>query len=265
MLKPIPDADKIKIKEEFISHYKKFCPNYDEFMKYSLSFLRRSFRVNTLKIDIARCRKRLEKQGWILEQIPWCKEGFWVDHIEGRRDIGNTIEHALGYIYVQEAASMIPPIALNPKEGEIILDMCAAPGSKTTQMAAMMKNKGMIVANDLNADRIKALGINIQRTGAMNVMTTIMRGQGFKNHSFDKILLDAPCSGTGTIRSSLGTLKMWNLTGIRRLTGFQRQLLDTSFANLKEGGEIVYSTCSVEPLENEIVIDSFIKNNKKEV
>ncbi len=253
----IPNSDEIEFKEKFIERYSKLT-DFELFKKYSLSFLRRSIRVNTLKIEVDELKKRLEKN-WVLEQIPWCKEGFYIEHIKKeRRDIGNLIEHSLGYFYTQEAASMIPPIVLEPKENEIVLDMAASPGSKTTQISALMKNKGLLVANDYTIERMKPLTINIQRCGITNCIITLMQGQWFKNLEFDKILLDAPCSGTGTIRKSLKTLRIWNPNMVKRLAGTQKQLIEAAFKNLKQNGTLVYSTCSLEPEENENVVDFLI-------
>ncbi|MFH0868325.1 MAG: NOL1/NOP2/sun family putative RNA methylase [Candidatus Woesearchaeota archaeon] len=252
----IPNSEEIEFKEKFIERYEKLT-NFEEFKKYSLSFLRRSIRVNTLKISIEDLKKRLEKT-WNLEQIPWCNEGFYIEHIKKeRRDIGNLIEHSLGYFYTQEAASMIPPIVLEPEENEIVLDIAASPGSKTTQIAALMKNKGILIANDLTTERMKPLSLNIQRCGITNCIITLMQGQWFKksNIEFDKILVDAPCSGTGTIRKSLKTLRIWNPNMVKRLAGTQKQLIETAFNILKQNGTLVYSTCSLEPEENEAVID----------
>lgn len=253
MLTQIPDSDKLKLKDKFVERYKNILGSrYDEFIKYSLSFLRRSVRINTLKADVEEVKKRLEKN-WTLEQIPWIKEGFWIE--SKRRDIGNTLEHSLGYIYVQEAASMLPALVLEPMPDDIVLDMCAAPGSKTTQIAALMKNKGVIIANDIRADRIKALAMNLQRCGITNTIMTISVGQRFLQPIFDKILIDAPCSGTGNIRRSLKTIQIWNPGMIMRLSKTQKSLIESGFKALKENGILVYSTCSTEPEENEEVID----------
>src|SRR3989344_5349695 len=144
--KQFPNSAEIEFKQKFIDRYSKLT-DWEEYKKVSLSFLNRSIRVNTLKISIKELKSRLEKN-WNLEQVPWCKEGFWIEHgKKERRDIGNLIEHSLGYFYTQEAASMIPPLALNPKPGEVILDIAASPGSKTTQIAQCMKNEGLLIAN----------------------------------------------------------------------------------------------------------------------
>ncbi len=256
------NQEKIQFKPAFVERYKKLT-DWKKFKDISLTYLRRSIRVNTLKIQAKELKRRLEEQNWELKQVPWCKEGFWVKHKQGRRDIGNTIEHQLGYFYVQEAASMIPPLVLDARPGEIILDMCAAPGSKSSQIAQYMQNKGILIANDYQYIRLQPLGINLQRTGITNSIVTLMEGRYFKDSriEFDRILVDAPCSGTGTIRKSLKTLRIWNPNAVKRLHAQQKQLLETAFSILKKEGTLVYSTCSLEPEEDESVISEFLENN----
>ena len=257
MLERIPSTENIKFKDRFIERYSKLT-DWESFSSCSLSFLRRSIRVNTLNGSIKDITNSIKKKGWKLTKIPWCKEGFWLEHSD-RRDVGNLLEHHLGKIYVQEAASMIPPLVLKPQPGDLVLDLAAAPGSKTTQMGALMKNKGMIIANDYKGSRLSSLGINVQRSGLTNVLITLMDGRWFKGFQFDKILLDAPCSGTGTIRKSLKTISIWNENMIKKIARQQLQLAETAFENLKPGGEMVYSTCSLEPEENEGVVDQLLK------
>ncbi len=258
MLDIFPNAEEIEFKEKFIERYSDLT-DWQEFKRYSLSFLRKSIRVNTLKSSADEIKKRLSPD-WRLEQIPWCKEGFWIKG--DRRDIGNLKEHSLGYIYVQEAASMIPPIVLDPKPREIVLDIAAAPGSKTTQIAQYMENKGIIVANDVSHDRLASLGVNVQRCGVKNAVLTMKRGQQIKNIEFDKILVDAPCSGTGTIRKSVKTVYTWNPDMVKKMAAEQKKLICHAFSLLKEGGTMVYSTCTMEPDENEGVIDFFLSKNE---
>ena len=247
----------IEIKPKFEERYRQLLgEGYEEFIRISLEFLRKSLRVNTLKMSIKELMNRIDDD-WNLKQIPWCKEGFWIEHKEGRRDIGNTIEHALGYFYVQEAASMIPPVVLEPEPGEIILDLCSAPGSKSTQIAQYMEDKGLLVCNDVTTKRISPLSINLQRCGITNAIVTIMDGTRLQRISteFDRVLVDAPCSGTGTIRKSYKTLEIWNPNMVKRLAGTQKRLIENGFKVLKEGGTLVYSTCTLEPDENEGVVD----------
>ncbi len=248
-------------KEAFIKRYSQLT-EFASFKAISETFLRRCIRVNTIKISVPELKKRLEG-AWELTPVPWCKEGFWIKNTkDGRRDIGNLIEHTLGYIYVQEAASMIPPVVLDVKPGDVVLDMCAAPGSKAGQIAQMLEGKGILFANDFKGDRIAALGINLQRIGATNVVFTHMRGRGFQEQIFEKVLVDAPCSGTGTIRKSYAILRMWNPGMVKRLSYAQRKLILTGFDVLKPGGTLVYSTCTMEPEENEGVVDYLLKERK---
>ncbi len=242
-------------KEKFLERYKELT-NLNEFLEYSLKPLRKSIRVNTLKTDVKEIKKRIPD----LKQIPWCQEGFW---IEGKA-IGNLPEHFLGYIYLQEAASMIPPEVLQPREQDSILDLCASPGSKTTQTAAKMKNNGLIIANDNQISRLKPLHINLQRCGVTNAVITLMEGRWFKNYpqKFDKIMVDAPCSGIGTIRKSLKTIEWWNPNFVKQMAGLQKQLLETAFNLLKEDGTIIYSTCTLEPEENEGVIHHLLSTHE---
>jgi len=256
-LKPIPECEKLEFKEKFVHRYSQLT-DWETYKRYSCSFLRKSIRVNTLKISIPDLKKRLEKD-WVLEQIPWCSEGFWIKHKNDRLDVGNTVEHLLGYYYVQEAASMIPPIVLSPQPGDIVLDMCSAPGSKASQMAQYMNNEGVLVCNDVKGMRLAALGINLQRMGVSNSIITLMKGEGIKDVKFDKILLDAPCSGTGTIRKSIKTIDIWNPEMVKRLASVQKRLITVAFNLLKDGGSLVYSTCSTEPQEDEAVIDFLLK------
>jgi len=254
-----PNADKIEFKQKFIERYSKLT-DWETFRTYSMAFLRRCVRINTLKKDVASVKKSLEKQGWTLTPVPWCDHAFWIK--SERRDLGNLIEHALGYIYVQEAASLLPPLVLDPKPGDVVLDMCAAPGSKTTQIAQYMKNKGLLIANDSDHKRVAALGVNLNRCGITNSAITIMNGVWFKKAGmqFDRILVDAPCSGTGTIRKSSRVTYEWNPDGVKRISGQQRGLIRTAWDILKPGGTMVYSTCTLEPEENEGVINYLLEN-----
>jgi len=245
----IPD-----FKEKFIERYEKLT-NIDQLKEYSTKKIRKSVRVNEIKISVEELKDKFKE--YKLEQVPWCKEAFFVS---GREDLGNLIWHSLGYFYVQEAASLLPSLVLMPKQDDFVLDMCAAPGSKTTHLANIMKNNGLIIANDSDYKRLKALSINLQRCGVSNTVISLMEGRFFKNFEFDKILVDAPCSATGNIRRSLGTIETWNIKVIKKLAGIQRQLIRTGFENLKEKGVLVYSTCSIDPEENEAIVNYLLEN-----
>ncbi|MDI6806588.1 MAG: RsmB/NOP family class I SAM-dependent RNA methyltransferase [Candidatus Aenigmarchaeota archaeon] len=208
---------------------------------------------------------RLIEKGWKLERIPWWKTGYRVD--AKTEVLTKTLEYYLGYYYIQEAASMIPPLVLDPKQNEIILDMCAAPGSKTTQIAEMMGNRGVIVANDNNLKRLKALRANLQKLGVMNCVVTYTDARDFwkSGLKFDKILLDVPCSGSGSIVTSWRIMNEWSVRIIKRMSRFQKSLLVAATRCLSKDGILVYSTCSMEPEENEENVDFAVRKLGLEV
>ena len=246
----------------------KFVENFGrkEYLKF-LEFLseppRKSIRINTLKTDVSSILGRMTEKGFELERIPWYDKGFW---IEGE-DITKTLEYFLGYYYVQEAASMIPPIVLDPKPGEIVLDLTAAPGSKTTQIAMMMENRGIIVANDISMKRLKALRTNLQKSGVMNCVVTRMNAVYFYRTGllFDKVLLDAPCSGSGMISTTFSVFENWSPNLVKKMSSIQKKMIESAILCTKPGGVIVYSTCSLDPEENEEVITHALERFNVEV
>ena len=181
-------------------------------------------------------------------------------------EFGRSLEHLLGYYYIQELASMLPIIALKPREKEIFLDLCAAPGSKTTQAVAEMKNTGTIFVNEVSLGRLRILASNLERCGATNTLITKKDGiilcKRFKELEIflDKILVDVPCSGEGTLRSSYQTYLMWNEKTIKWLSKIQKRLVESAIEILKLGGEMIYSTCTHAPEENEEVVNWVLEN-----
>lgn len=242
------------INEEFFERYIKIDDSR-EFWEYMAKPLRPSFRVNTLKADVKDVLDSLSD--FKLERIPWCKEGFFSD-----KEVGGTIEHQIGVIFSQEASSMIPAIALDPKPDIIVLDMCASPGGKTTQITQYMKNEGCIIANDVKYERINVLISNIQRCGVTIARVTMKDGRYFKRfvNTFDRILIDAPCSNVGMIRKNYRYLKFWSVKYVYSLSKLQKELILAGYRALKPGGIMVYSTCTLDPLENEEVVDFLLRN-----
>jgi NOL1/NOP2/sun family putative RNA methylase len=241
----------------------------DETEKYLKSLERepfKSIRVNTLKIDVNELKERLAKKGWKIEQpFDSFPQALRIKSNLLPGELGKAIEHQLGYYYAQELASMMPPIALAPEKQDIILDLCAAPGSKTTEMAIIMENQGTVIANDIRPDRIIALTSNLERCGVSNTIVTRMNGiilcrkLAEKGFFFDKILVDATCSGEGIIRSDPDAMKIWNVNMIKKYSSMQKRLLSEALSCLKPEGILVYSTCTHAPEENEEVIDFAIK------
>lgn len=259
----------LTFKPAFVEHYSTLT----DFAKYKeavLSFALKSIRVNTLKTTVNEIKMRLEEQGWALTRVPWCNEGFYVAHNDGRRDISNTDEHRQGLFFIQKSVSMLPACVLEPKAGETVLDICAAPGAKTTQMAAMMKNEGILVSNESDSSRLKSLYANLQRCSVLNTIVTQHSGDRFPDVvMFDKILVDAPCSGTGLIKGmtqrSEETLKTWNLNMVRRLAKLQKRILYHAYSLLKPQGTLVYSTCSLEPDEDEDVVEYLLEHTDAKI
>ena len=227
-----------------------------------------SIRCNTLKISVEDLKKRLEGYGWKIRQpLKGFPEIMIVDSKLLPGEIGNSKEHLLGYYYVQEISSMLPMLVLKPEAGDFVLDLCASPGSKTTQAAAMMNNDGTIIANEISMGRIGILNSNLERCGVMNTIVTRKEGvalcERFLKKSqfrFDKILVDAPCSGEGTLRKSPKTFEMWNINMIKKLAGVQKRLASAAVKLLKVGGTMIYSTCTLAPEEDEMIVDHLIKN-----
>ena len=258
-------------KELFLERIKKLLPDKKDFQNY-LDILKvppvRSIRCNKLKISIEELKKKLEDKKWKIKP-PWKNypEVMIVENNLEPGELGRALEHLLGYYYIQELASMLPVMAFDLKENETILDLCSSPGSKTTQLASEIKNTGTIIANEVSIGRIKILASNLERCGVTNTIITKKEGRSFckriqkynPEFKFSKILVDAPCSGEGTLRSSLKTYSMWNIKTIQNLPRIQKQLVLSAFEILESEGELIYSTCTHAPEENEGVVDSVLK------
>lgn len=233
----------------------------DEFFKHMVKPLRNSIRVNTLKSDVDTVRENLDEI--IVDEIPWCKEGFYVNTDE----FGKIPEHQLGVVFSQEASSMIPPVVMDLKPGIKVLDIAASPGAKTTQIAQYMENEGCIVANDVKHSRINILISNLQRCGVLIATVTEKDGRFFgrMREKFDAVLVDAPCSNIGMIRKNYKNIRLWRLRDCYGLSKLQKGLLMAAYRAVKPGGVVVYSTCTLEPIENEEVVDYILRNTDAEI
>lgn len=234
----------------------------DETIKGLTQPLDQAIRVNTLKITGRELAGRLRKKGVKLQKISWVKHGYFVK--KAPFSVGATPEYLQGLYFIQDPASMHACEVLDPKTGERVLDMAAAPGGKTTYLAQLMGGTGAVVSLDINKERMKALTSNIERMGLENVITIRMnaldaRSLGLK---FDRVLLDAPCTGTGTAFKNPEAAKKTE-KDVRTCTALQKQLLKAGLGVLKKKGTLVYSTCSVLPEENELIVDDALKQGFK--
>lgn len=240
--------------------------------------LKPSLRVNTLRINEDELISRLKARGVFLEKIDFIKSAYYYD---SAFSLASTIEYLMGYFYIQEVASMIPAELLaknldlsslqnadsrsaddgSPPADQpyAVLDLAAAPGSKTTQLAALFEDKVSIVALDSNVSRLKVLEENVNRLGIKSVIMYKKDGKYVDDLGvmFDAILVDAPCSGNFCVEPDFFESKL--LFGIKDRSNLQKDLLAAAAGVLKPGGILVYSTCSLEPEENEEVVDWFIK------
>ena len=213
-----------------------------------------------------------------LSQTLWKDYNIKAEGIEGIKNalkiseksdlLGKTIEHIIGEYYIQGLSSMIPPIILNPKPENVVLDLCAAPGSKTTELAEIMENRGTLVSNEIQLDRVKMLVYNLDRINIVNTGVIHTKGEWLSKHyadHFDKVLVDAPCSGLGIIQKKGEVNDWWSLERAERLGDLQLKLLIAAIKMTKVGGEIVYSTCTLTPEENELILDRVLEKYPVEV
>ncbi|MEK4273308.1 RsmB/NOP family class I SAM-dependent RNA methyltransferase [Paenibacillus sp. FSL R7-0026] len=232
---------------------------FEQFMKSYEQSPHAGLRVNTLKISMEQFD---EIAPFDLRPIPWCETGFYVPH--GVKPGLHPYYHA-GLYYIQEPSAMAPVELLQVEPGDRVLDLCAAPGGKTTQIAAKLQGKGVLVTNDIHAERTKALAKNVELYGVRNAVVLNESPERIANafpHYFDKVLIDAPCSGEGMFRKDEDMVKSWEHHSVEKCVLMQRDILETAARLLAPGGTIVYSTCTFAPEENEAMIAEFLNVNR---
>lgn len=249
--------------EEFKKRMKNLLADeYDEFEKSYENERYRALRVNPLKKNLnGKNAAQCYPENRDLTPVEWAENGYYYD--EASRP-GMHPLHEAGVYYIQEPSAMLPAELLNAKPGEKILDLCAAPGGKSTQIAANMRGQGMLISNEINPSRAKILSENIERMGIKNAIvlnespaSLMNRFEGY----FDRIMVDAPCSGEGMFRKNEEAVNEWSLENVIACAERQAQILDCAAAMLRSGGKIVYSTCTFAPEENEEGIKSFLSRN----
>lgn len=251
-------AKKYRYPEYMVARFERFVPALEKFLASMEEPPRTYIRVNTLRINANALIKRLTDKGFTLKEtdIPDCLEVTAEPY-----SIGASAEYLLGYFYVQDKSSVIPPLALAPQPGDVVIDMAASPGGKTTQLAQMMDNKGLLIAIEVEIARIAGLRSNMGRCGVMNAALFHMDAREIRKLEVkaNKILLDAPCTGEGVIAKDRTRKTSRGESDIQFCSGLQEELIDAACGCLKPGGALVYSTCSYAPEENERIVDYAIK------
>lgn len=216
-------------------------------------------RVNTLRISPKELKSRLTDKGIFLEKSEWLPYAFKI--IKEPLNIGSLHEYLQGYYYIQDIASMLPGYFLNPQPSDLVIDMTAAPGGKSTHLAQLMNNKGSLLLIERNKKRIPALEINLRRTGISNSIVLNFDSKILPQLeiSAEKILLDAPCTGEGLIQHDPSRKQSKKYRDIVRMSQIQEKLLLAGFDSLKREGLLLYSTCSIALEENEFVINNVLK------
>lgn len=243
--------------EDFINRMKDMLGNeFDEFIHSFDNEKYQSLRINTLKADIDEFRK---KTPFNLEPVEWCKNGFYY---EKNDTPGKHCYHEAGVYYIQEPSAMLPGELIEAKPGEKILDMCAAPGGKSTHIASYMQGEGILICNEIHPARAKILSENIERMGIKNAIVTNESPSALANiftEYFDKIMVDAPCSGEGMFRKNEDACKEWSLHNVKICADRQDEILEEAHKMLKPGGRIVYSTCTFAREEDEGTVERFME------
>lgn len=225
-----------------------------------------TLRINTIKVNVEDVKNKLSTENIEFTTVPWSEEALIINN-RNEKELQEMDIYENGEIYLQSLSSMLPPIIMKPEPNEDILDMAAAPGGKTTQIAAITKNEAHITACELNSIRAERLRYNIEKQGASSVFVMQKDSRTIDDFfSFDRILLDAPCSGSGTLDfSNENTFKFFSPKLVEKSSKAQLALLKKALKILKPGKELVYSTCSILSAENEDIVKEALKSANAEI
>jgi 16S rRNA (cytosine1407-C5)-methyltransferase len=256
-----------KLPSDFLKKIKKIYPqHYQNILNTFLNKKITSFRINYLKVDLPTLRKKLKEERISFKELNFPQGAFLLN--SNLRHFQNTQIYQNGLVYIQNVSSMIVPLILEPSNEDKILDLCASPGAKTTQIVSLSP-EAEVVAIEKNRIRYYKLLANLKIQGASSVKTFLLDGIWVRKkfpEYFDKILLDAPCSCEARFYiNNPKSFKYWKEKKVKEMMHKQKKLISSAFYALKEGGILVYSTCTFSPEENEVVIDWFINKFKNKV
>lgn len=239
---------------KYFDRYRETIPDFQEFTDALARDPADHIRLNPDRATFDSIAEALAPLKLTVTPEPWFPELLRVEG-KGPKKLGVTLAHALGHYYIQSASSAVSALALNAQPGDGAIDLCAAPGSKTTLIAQKVGDAGFVVANEPSPKRLTSLVANLRRLGLTNVVVTSYAGQHFPlRDQFDRVLVDAPCSGEGTWLGREARPKTMSEGQRNELTQRQKQILERAALLLKPGGELIYSTCTYAPEENEAVV-----------
>ena len=245
----------------FVSRMKDILgTEYEAFEEALLSSRSYGLRINPLKVSSENITELSDTWG-IIDKVPWAEEGYYYN--DDSRP-GRSPYHEAGAYYIQEPSAMAVVQALDPKPGDVVCDLCAAPGGKTTHIAGRLDGKGTLVSNEIVNDRAKILARNVERMGITNCMVVNETPDSMAMHFpnfFDKIVVDAPCSGEGMFRKDDIAISEWSTENVELCVSRQKDILDSAALMAKPGCVMVYSTCTFEPDEDELMIADFIEKH----
>ncbi len=243
---------------EPFERYRSFIPDFSLFQAALQAPLPTHLRINRLKVDPPAVVLSLAERGIALRRSMEGDETLY--RADGLASGGNLIEYFLGYVHPQAFTSCLPAMALAPGKDAFVLDLCAAPGGKTSQLAQIMNNTGLIVANELHPGRLIPLGHTLDRLGVMNAVVTGYQAQEFPlRQAFDAVLADVPCSSEGRFRQVMGRHTHSRFGAAGSMVHTQQRIILRGFDLLRVGGRMVYATCTYNPAENEAVVDFLLK------
>jgi len=243
----LPEDFEKRMKSQLAEEYNAFLASFDE------------GKINALRLDTD--LRPEDVFGTPLSKVKWCPTGYYYDDT---LTPGQHPYHDAGVYYIQDASAMLPAEMLDPSPGEVVLDLCAAPGGKSTQLGKKLQGKGLLVANEIIPSRAKILSENIERMGIINCLVTNEAPEDLSKKLpafFDKILVDAPCSGEGMFRKNPDAMDEWSLENVKMCADRQDYILDEAVKMLKNGGSIVYSTCTFSPEEDEECMERFLSRH----
>jgi len=254
-------GNNISFPQEFLNRYSSILSSneFDVFLSSFYTKPKKCLKVNSLRSSPSSVSSFLSENNISFSPVPFCDSAFFIDSIPSSFSFGSSLSHNLGDFVLMDSSSLIPPLVLSPSSSSLTLDLAAAPGTKSFFLAELMNNFSSLVCVDINPSRVSSLRFNLSRLGIINSCSIVADASSFSSSvSFDKILLDAPCSSESFAKKNPALFKSWSLSLINKRAELQKSIISNAFSLLAPGGDLVYSVCSLAPEENEFVIQHLL-------